>query len=408
MSINNAIGDGALTTAQISPTAVIHATFIGGALYRQKMYAASHPLAIPRVSLTYDLIQAYKAITPDEYKPARMAEEHELLWFHTADYVKAMQYAQRSRGVSQDQRQQYKLGTLENPYFEDMFDIAATATGASIQAAEVVIQGRIAFNPAGGMHHARAGHAQGFCYFNDPVLAIKRLRKEGLRVLYVDIDAHHGDGVEEAFSDDGEVLTLSLHMDTRYAYPHQGGQFSDAGSAKNGYATVNIPLPKGTHDAEYQLVFQAIWRPVLQKFKPDVVVLQAGTDMLAADPLGKFNISTQSFLDLCATVLKDSPQHASGTPRLLVTGGGGYHPLILARAWTGLWGLLSGRNLPVALPAEAGRLLRNVAWDMDEDQAYFSKLFVSRLDTKTAVPIRREMIDLVKTFPNHPFFEHHE
>lgn len=404
MSIKNALGDGALAPAQITPTATIHATFIGGALYRQKMYAASHPLAIPRVSLTHDLIQAFRAITPDEYMPARMAEEHELLWFHTADYVNAMQYAQRSRGVSQELRQRFKLGTLENPYFEDMFDIAATATGASIQAAEVVLQGRVAFNPAGGMHHARAGHAQGFCYFNDPVLAIKRLRQDGLRVLYVDIDAHHGDGVELAFSNDGEVLTVSLHMDTRYAYPHQGGQFSNSGSATNGYATVNIPLPKGTHDAEYQLVFQAIWGPLLEKFKPDAIVLQAGTDILAADPLGKFNISTQCFLEVCATVLQDSPRHVSGTPRLLVTGGGGYHPLILARAWTGLWGLLSGRNLPVTLPAEGECLLRNVGWDMDEDQAYFSKLFASRLDTQTALPIRQEMTALVEALPAHPFF----
>ena len=368
------------------------------------MYAASHPLAIPRVSLTYDLIQAYAAITPGEYEIARIAEDHELLWFHTGDYVKAMQDVQHSRGVNQEQRKQFKLGTLENPYFEDMFTIAATATGASIQAAEAVLQGRVAFNPAGGMHHARAGHAQGFCYFNDPVLAIKRLRQEGLRVLYVDIDAHHGDGVELAFADDGDVLTLSLHMDTSYAYPHEGGHFSDVGGPHNGYATVNIPLPKGVHDAEYKFVFQAIWEPLLKKFKPDAVVLQAGTDMLAADPLGKFNVSAQCFLDICATVLQDSPRHASGTPRLLVTGGGGYHPLVLARAWTGLWGVLSGRDLPAAIPAQGTKILQDIGWHMDEDEPYFSQLFLSRLDTQTALPIREEISTSVKAFPSHPYF----
>lgn len=383
-----------LSTA-IPPTRA--ATFIGGPQYQKRMYAASHPLAIPRVSLTYDLIQAYAAFTPGEYETARIAEDHELLWFHTGDYIKAMQDVQRSRGVGQEQRKQYKLGTLENPYFEDMFDIAATATGASIQAAEIVLQGRIAFNPAGGMHHARAGHAQGFCYFNDPVLAIKRLRQEGLRVLYADIDAHHGDGVELAFADDGNVLTISLHMDTRYAYPHQGGQFSDAGSAKNGYATVNLPLPKGTHDAEYKFIFQAIWEPLLEKFKPDVVVLQAGTDILSADPLGRFTISTQCFLSICEKVLQDSP-------RLLVTGGGGYHPLVLARAWTGLWGVLSGRNLPVAMPPQGAKVLQDVAWDLDEDEPYFSQLFLSRLDTQTALPIREEITTLVKALPSHPYF----
>ncbi len=390
-----------LSTA-IPPTRA--ATFIGGSQYRKKMYAASHPLAIPRVSLTYDLIQAYAAFTPGEYETARIAEDHELLWFHSADYVNAMRTAQHSRGVNQDQRIKYKLGTLENPYFEDMFDIAATATGASIQAAEVVLQGRIAFNPAGGMHHARAGHAQGFCYFNDPVLAIKRLRQEGLRVLYADIDAHHGDGVELAFAADGNVLTISLHMDTSYAYPHQGGQFSDAGSAKNGHATVNLPLPKGIHDAEYRFIFQAIWEPLLEKFKPDVVVLQAGTDMLSADPLGKFNISTQCFLSICKKVLQDSPRHACGTPRLLVTGGGGYHPLVLARAWTGLWGVLSGRALPAEIPAHGTKLLQDAGWDMDEDEPYFSQLFLSRLDTQTALPIREEITALARALPDHPYF----
>lgn len=404
----NSAGESALTKERITLTSGIPATrvatFIGGSQYRKKMYAASHPLAIPRVSLTYDLIQAYAAITPGEYETARIAENHELLWFHTGDYIKAMQDVQRSRGVGQEQRKQYKLGTLENPYFEEMFDIAATATGASIQAAEVVLQGRIAFNPAGGMHHARAGHAQGFCYFNDPVLAIKRLRQEGLRVLYVDIDAHHGDGVELAFSDDGNVLTLSLHMNTSYAYPHQGGQFNDVGGPQNGYATVNIPLPKGVHDVEYKFVFLAIWQPLLEKFKPDAVVLQAGTDMLAADPLGKFNISTQCFLSICEKVLQDSPRHACGTPRLLVTGGGGYHPVVLARAWTGLWGVLSGRNLPAEIPAPGTKFLQDAGWDIDEDEPYFSQLFLSRLDTQTTLPIREEITALARALPDHPYF----
>jgi acetoin utilization protein AcuC len=235
------------------------ATFIGGAKYRRKTYGSNHPLAIPRVSLTHELIQTYGALSDAEYMEARKAADFELEWFHTPAYVSAFKRAEVLGRVSNPVRQRHKLGTLENPYFEQFFTVPATATGASIQAAEVVIGGRIGFNPAGGMHHARADQALGFCYFNDPVLGIMRLRREGWRVLYVDIDAHHGDGVEAAFLDDSEVFTLSLHMDTGYAYPFTGGRLEDAGTPASGHTSLNLPLPKDTHDAEFQLLFNAVW-----------------------------------------------------------------------------------------------------------------------------------------------------
>lgn len=380
------------------------ATFIGAATYRRKMYGSNHPLAIPRVSLTFDLINAYHALTQDEYKIARKAADYELAWFHTTDYINAIKRAEVLGRVKNEYRQLHQLGTLENPYFENFFTIPATATGASVQAAEEVINGRIGFNPAGGMHHSRPDKAQGFCYFNDPVLGITRLRQEGWRVLYIDIDAHHGDGVEEAFINDPEVLTLSLHMDAAYAYPFNGGQLSDNGTASGEYSTINVPLPRGTHDAEYRLVFDVVWYPVLKKFKPDAIVLQAGTDMLAADPLGKFQISTECFLETVEKIMHSAPQHPDGTPRLLVTGGGGYHPLVLARAWAGLWALLSGRKLPVEIPPQGSELLRAVDWDLDEDEDYFENLFVSRLDHPQLYPVRDEITKLIAHFQQHPYF----
>ena len=378
------------------------ATFVGAATYRRKMYGSNHPLAIPRVSLTFDLINAYDALTTAEYRIARKAADFELEWFHTPEYISAIKRAEVLGRVSNETRKQHQLGTLENPYFENLFTTPATATGASVQAAEEVINGRIGFNPAGGMHHSRPDKAQGFCYFNDPVLGILRLRKQGWRVLYVDIDAHHGDGVEEAFVDDPDVLTLSLHMDSAYAYPFSGGQLADSGSEHGGFTTVNVPLPRGTHDAEYRLVFDAVWQPTLDKFKPDAIVLQAGTDILAADPLGKFQISTQCFLETVEKIMLSSPRHADGTPRLLVTGGGGYHPLILARAWAGLWALLSGRELPAEIPAHGAELLRAVGWDMDEDEDYFENLFNSRLDALTELPVRPEIEQLLEQAAKHP------
>ncbi|MHB1676754.1 MAG: acetoin utilization protein AcuC [Sulfuriferula sp.] len=381
------------------------ATFIGGSQYRRNAYGTNHPLAIPRVSLATELIQAYGALTGPEFVLARKAADFELQWFHTPEYISAFKLAEALGRVSNPVRQRHQLGTLENPYFDQFFTIPATATGASIQAAEAVISGRIGFNPAGGMHHARPDRAQGFCYFNDTVLGVMRLRREGWRVLYVDIDAHHGDGVEAAFLDDPDVFTLSLHMDSRYAYPFTGGQLSD--TARVNHTSLNIPLPKDTNDAEYRQLFDAVWRPVLAGFKPDAVVLQAGTDMIFADPLGKLGLSTQGFLATSQIIIETSPTHDDGTPRLLVTGGGGYHPLVLARAWAGLWALLSGRVLPETLPPAAVAALRAVNWDMDEEEPHFEQLFCSRVDVLSSVSVRPEIHDLILSIQQHPFFTNH-
>lgn len=391
---------------RVPSAATRKAVFIGAAQYRRTSYGSNHPLAIPRVSLTFDLINSYAALTGAEYLVARKAADFELEWFHTRDYVSAIKRIEALGRSDRASREQFQLGTLENPYFDGIYSIPCTATGASIQAAEQVIAGRVAFNPAGGMHHARPDHAQGFCYFNDPVLAIMRLRGHGWRVMYVDIDAHHGDGVEAAFQSDPEVMTLSLHMDTAYAYPFKGGRFSDAGSPSNGYATINVPLPKAVNDAQYQRIFDAAFYPAGAKFSPDAIVLQAGTDMLYADPLGKFSISTQGFLEIIEKVYAAAPRHADGTPRLLITGGGGYHPILLARAWTGLWGLISGRVLSDAIPAEGEALLRAVGWDADEDEAYFESLFKNRLETMFAPePSASEPCELITELARHPFWQ---
>ncbi|MEJ2686354.1 MAG: acetoin utilization protein AcuC [Gammaproteobacteria bacterium] len=378
------------------------AVLIGAARYRRHSYGDNHPLGIPRVSLTVDLIRSFGALTEAEYRVSRKATLAELRGFHTEAYLTAIQRCEAMGKVSDTYRRRHNFGNLENPYFPGFFSVPATAAGGSIQGAEEVLAGHVAFSPAGGMHHARPDQARGFCFLNDPVLAIRRLRREGLRVLYLDIDAHHGDGVEEAFRSDPQVLTMSFHMDTRYAYPFEGGAVSDRGGADN---AVNVPLPRGTHDGEYRLAFHRLWPAVMEAFRPEVVVVQAGTDMLLPDPLGKFDISTQWFLALVEQVLTDCPSHEDGTPRLLVLGGGGYHPLTLARCWTGVWALLSGRELPGAIPPDGQALLRAVDWDQDEDEDYFESLFVSRYDPVIGGEIRPEIPATVDRLLNgHPLF----
>jgi acetoin utilization protein AcuC len=375
--------------------------------YRRRAYGGNHPLAIPRVPLTIDLIRAYDALSAGELLVARSARPDELAWYHDPGYIAAYAAAEAAGVVPLLDRERYALGTLENPYFEGFYRIPATATGASIQAAEQVLTGRIAFNPAGGMHHARPDRAQGFCFFNDPVLAVLRLRQAGWRVLYVDIDAHHGDGVELAFRTDPQVLTLSLHMHTGYAYPHAEGTFEDQGTPEGAWTTVNVPLPAGVHDAEYELVFDAAWYPLLETFAPDAVVLEAGADALFLDPLARFKLTTQGWLAIVEKIVASAPRHAHGTPRLLVTGGGGYHLLGVARAWAGLWALLSGRDLPDSIPPEGAHAMRATGWDLDEDEAWFPGLFLSRFDAPLCLPLRDDMRRLAARIRHHRFFAHH-
>ncbi|MEW5791313.1 MAG: acetoin utilization protein AcuC [Pseudomonadota bacterium] len=356
------------------------ALFIGAARYRRPSYTSNHPLAIPRVSLALDLINAYGAITPAEYLTGRKASNKELTWFHEPAYIQAFQRAQFRGKVTQADRERFQLGNLENPYFPDFFDTPSLATGSSIQGAEQVLAGRTAFSPAGGMHHAAPHQARGFCYLNDPALAIMRLRRAGLRVLYLDIDAHHGDGVEAAFVDDPETLTASIHMDTSYAYPFQGGGIDDQPGG-----AVNLPLPPGINDAEYRLAFHSLWSRLLEGFRPDVVVLQAGTDILTHDPLSKFRVSNGVFWEAAARVIDESP-------RLLVLGGGGYHPIALARCWTGVWARLTGRALDERLPDAASALLRAVNWELDdEDAEETERLYTHLSDLPNDGPVREEV-----------------
>lgn len=363
------------------------AVFFGAARYRRPTYGTNHPLGIPRVSLTVDLLKAYGALPEDEYRDSRTAADFELAWFHTWDYLRAARRIEASGRASAADRRRWNLGNFENPAFKDFYATAALATGASIQAAEAVIaEGRIGFNPAGGMHHAAPDQARGFCYFNDPVLAILRLRRTGWRVLYVDLDAHHGDGVENAFADDPAVFTLSLHMDTAQAYPFAGGGLGDWGSGAGAGYALNLPMPRGSHDDDFETAFAAVWGWVSDRFQPDAVVLQAGTDILLPDPLSRFRVSTQAFLRMAARVQADSQ------PRLVVTGGGGYHPIALARCWAGLWAQLSGRELPEALPPEGRALLEAVDWDLDEDEDWFDELFRSRLDPPQRGPVNPEVV----------------
>lgn len=345
------------------------ARLVASDTFRGHRYGSNHPLSIPRVSLTLDLIRSLNALSEGEFIEARPASVTELGKYHQQHYIQAMQQAQKQGKVDKYLREQYCLGTLENPFFPGFFDIPALATGASIQAAQCVLDGYSAFAPAGGMHHAMPGQAQGFCFFNDVVLAIMHLREAGKRVLYVDLDAHHGDGVEYAFAGEQDVFCFSLHMDTQYAYPFRGGDWLAVHDN-----VLNIPLPQACDDDTYRQAFSSAFTWVCQRFDADCIVVQAGTDMLSADPLGKLNLSTALFLDIYQQLFIHAPLGALGNRALLTLGGGGYQPHLLARCWTALWLVQSGRSLPECLPDAAQQLLRYVEWYDELDEAVYETL----------------------------------
>jgi acetoin utilization protein AcuC len=322
---------------------------IGSEIYRGSTYGGKHPLAIPRVSTTLDLIAALGWKRAAQYRDSPQATPAQLARFHTPDYIAALQEAERTQSVPEHIRARHRIGADGNPIYREMFRRPATGAGAALLAAELTRGGGIVHAPGVGTHHGRPDRASGFCYLNDCVLGILAWLDQGLtRILYVDIDAHHGDGVQDAFHDDPRVFTLSLHEAGRW--PATGEEHDTAG----GHAA-NLPVPEGFHDSEFDAVLHDAILPIATAFRPQAVMLQCGSDALAEDPLSRLSL-TNAAHRLAVRVLLPL------APRLVVTGGGGYNPWAVARCWAGLWADLNGHPIPDRLPPEAESLLRAIAW----------------------------------------------
>lgn len=325
--------------------------FIGNAIYRHSTLGGKHPLSIPRVSTVMDLVGALGWLGAGQYRESVAATPEQLTRFHHADYIAAVQRAEQTLAIGPDESARYNLGRGGNPVYATMFRRPATGVGASLMAAEHLLEhGGIVHSPGGGTHHGRPAMASGFCYFNDPVLAILRLLDGGLeRVAYVDLDVHHGDGVADAFADDPRVLAVSVHEAGRW--PHSGGL--DEEGAGNLF---NLPVPPGMNDTEMDLLVQDAIGLLVESFRPEALVLQCGADALADDPLAKQELSNGA---LWRAVARLQPL----APRLLVLGGGGYNPWSVARCWTGIWAVLNGIDVPDRLPPAAETVLRGLSWN---------------------------------------------
>lgn len=357
------------------------AVFVGHDVYRRRAYGTMHPLAIPRVEAVVDLCRALDWFDGDEYLTSPRATEAELASFHDATYVRALRAASEAGAVDAETRERHRIGTMENPLFPGLFERAATSVGGSIRAAELALDGHLAFHPAGGTHHGRRDRASGFCYFNDPVFAILRLLQGGVeRVAYVDLDAHHGDGVEDAFAEDPRVVMLSVH---------EAGRWPHTGAATDAYAghICNLPVPSGCNDDELGLLLDDVILPRVSRAKPEAIVLTCGGDALAGDPLTTMALTNVALWDGVERLVALAP-HA------VVLGGGGYNPWTLTRYWTGLWGRLSGRAIPSSLPVAGTAILRGLHCDLVDDEDTRPEWFTTLADTRSPGSVREEVIAL--------------
>lgn len=299
-------------------------------------YGADHPMRPLRLKLTHELIKEKGLLDLPETRviEARKAREEEILLFHTPEYVRVLKEA--DKGVVPGDGIHYGLGFGDNPAFKGVFEWSSYSTGASLQAAEVVAKGEfdVAFNIAGGLHHAMPARASGFCYINDPAVAIKYLAALGKRVAYVDIDSHHGDGVEAAFHDTERVLTVSLHESGRWLFPGTGFP-SDMGKKRGRGFSVNLPFPPGTGDALFVAGFKEVVPAFIEAFRPDILVTQLGVDTFASDPITDLKLTTCGFEEMVKEF------RALGLPWVAL-GGGGYDMDNVKRAWTLAWAVMNG------------------------------------------------------------------
>jgi acetoin utilization protein AcuC len=352
--------------------------FVGHEIYRQAAYGSHHPLAIPRVAPVMDLCRALGWLGAGEFHASPCASERELAWFHTPDYIGALRRAAEAGRVEIGTRERYGLGTMENPLFPGVFERAATSVGGSILAAELALEGRIAYHPAGGTHHGRPDRAAGFCYFNDPVFAILALLKGGVeRVLYVDLDAHHGDGVQDAFEHDPRVWTVSIHEQGRW--PNTGA-LADVGAGR----ACNLPVPRGFNDAELGILLDDLVLPLANRIAPQAVVLTCGADALAGDPLSSMALTNVALWSAAERL-------TAAAPAAVVLGGGGYNPWTVTRYWAGLWGRLSGRKIPAVLPEEARAILARLRSDLIDDEDIREAWLTTLADEPSDAPARDEI-----------------
>jgi len=295
-----------------------------------------YPWLFDRSEVTYQLCDKLQLFDHDstEIHTPKPARTEALLSFHTKKYISLLKKA--NQGKPDEEWLRHGLGTTECPVFEGVYDYHALAAGATLLGAELIDQGEadVVFSPTGGFHHAGKDFAAGFCYINDIVLAIKKWLRRRKRILYIDIDAHHGDQVQAAFYNTSKVMTVSFHEGGHTLFPFKTGFESEIGQGRGKGYSINVPLPENTCDEEFLWAFDRIFLPVARAFQPDVVVAVLGADVLFSDPFSSLQLTNISVSQALQTILQVSP-------KLLALGGGGYIRDNIARTWTLAWAIMN-------------------------------------------------------------------
>ncbi|KAK9473010.1 uncharacterized protein V1510DRAFT_415776 [Dipodascopsis tothii] len=306
-------------------------------------YGSGHPMKPHRIRMAHSLVMNYGLYKKMEIYRAKPATKQEMCQFHTDEYV---DFLSRVTPDNMDMfaKEQVKFNVGDDcPVFDGLFEFCSISGGGSMEGAARLNRGKcdIAINWAGGLHHAKKSEASGFCYVNDIVLGIIELLRYHPRVVYIDIDVHHGDGVEEAFYTTDRVMTCSFHKYGEY-FPGTG-ELRDNGIGKGKNYAVNFPLRDGIDDVTYKSVFEPVIQAIMEWYRPTAVVLQCGGDSLSGDRLGCFNLSMKGHAN-CVNFVK-----SFGLPTLVV-GGGGYTMRNVSRTWTYETGLLVGQLVGPEIP----------------------------------------------------------
>ncbi|XP_076304865.1 histone deacetylase 8-like isoform X4 [Tachypleus tridentatus] len=330
-----------------------------------KLYNGKEPAnncSLNQVWLVHGLLKAYGLLECVKVIPCQVATLEDLKMFHSEEYVAFLSRVNMLSDIEREdlleEASQFGLG-YDCPLVPRLLDLVAQVAGATLTAAQALLDGKcqIAFNWTGGWHHAKRDEAAGFCYINDVVLGILRLRKKFQRILYVDLDLHHGDGVEEAFMYTSKVMCLSFHKYCEGFFPGTGS-LSDVGLGKGRFYTINVPLKDGIRDGHFCWIVESVLHKVWEVYQPDAVVCQCGVDTLPGDPMASFNLTPKG-VAACVKTL------TSWKLPLILLGGGGYNFPNTARCWTYVMAEILEHHLEPDIPDHEYLLMYGPDYNID-------------------------------------------
>lgn len=309
-------------------------------------FHSTHPFNQMRLKMTTDLLMASGHLNASDIIKPREATDEELELVHKKDFIEAVKLAGEGK-LPEDKMESYGLNTEDTPSFEGMHEKSRMLVGATLSAVEAVMDGRTdkALSLAGGLHHGFSGRASGFCIYNDSAVAIEYIRKKyGKRVLYIDTDAHHGDGVQWIFYDTNEVMTYSIHETGRYLFPGTGS-LTERGTEEGFGFAVNLPIDAFTEDDSFLEIFKETLEAAIKKFQPDVIFSQNGVDAHFRDPMTHLALTSRTFEEIPRFVSRMADKYTDG--KWIAVGGGGYNIWqVVPRMWAQIWLSMTGTPAP--------------------------------------------------------------